>query len=102
MLTIYRDKAPHHLCVCLWARVCVCVRMCVSVNKESTNYCIHLALPNANNLQRQSTTPFVCMCALVCLCVCMCVSVNKESTTYRIHLALPNAKTYRDEGPHHL
>ena len=65
--------------------------MCVSVNKESTTYRIHLVLPNAINLQRQSTTPFVCKCVRVCVCVCMCVSVNMESTTYRIYLALPNA-----------
>ena len=75
MLTTYRDKAPHNLCVCVRACVCVCVCMCVSVNKEYTTYRIHLALPNANNLQRQSTTPFVCMCVRVCVCLCMHVCV---------------------------
>ena len=51
-LTTYRDKAPHHLCVC--ARVCAGVYMhvCASVKTESTTYRIHLASPNANNLQR--------------------------------------------------
>ena len=71
---------------------------------ESTAYRIQLALPNANNQQRQSTTPFVCMCVCVCVCVCVhvcmyvcvcmyactCVFVNMESTAYRIQLALQN------------
>ena len=54
MLTTYRDKGPHHLCACVCVYVCVCVYMhvCVSVNMESTAYRIHLALTNANNLQR--------------------------------------------------
>ena len=54
MLTTYREKATHHLCACVCVYVCVCVYMhvCVSVNMESTTYRIHLALPNANNLQR--------------------------------------------------
>ena len=61
------DKAPHHLCV--YARACLCVCMCVFVYMKSATYRIHLALPNANNLQRQSTTPFVCMCVRVCVCM---------------------------------
>ena len=52
MLTTYREKAPHNLCVCVRARVCVYMHVCVSVNTESTTYRIHLALPNAKNLQR--------------------------------------------------
>ena len=54
MLNTFGYKAPHHLCACV--RVYVCVRVykhaCVSVNMESTAYRIHLALHNANNLQR--------------------------------------------------
>ena len=66
----------HNICVHVCVRVCVCVCMCEFVNMESTTYRIHLALPNANNLQRQSTTPFVCMCVRVCICVyaCACLS----------------------------
>ena len=52
MLTTYRDKAPHHLCVCARACECVYMHVCVSVNMEYTTYRIHLALPNANYLQR--------------------------------------------------
>ena len=61
--------------MCVRATVCVCVYMhvCESVNMESTTYCIHLALPNASNLQRQSTTQFVCMCVRVCVCMHVCV-----------------------------
>ena len=77
MLRTHRDKGPHHLCACVFVYVCVCVYMhvCVFVNMESTAYRIHLALPNANNLQRESNTPFVCLCVRVCTCVYMHVCV---------------------------
>ena len=56
MLRAYRDEGQHHLCVCVCVRVYVCVCVCacmrVSVNMESTTYCIHLDLLNANNLRR--------------------------------------------------
>ena len=52
MLTTYREKAQHHLCVCARACVCVYMHVCVSVNMESTAYRIDLALPNSNKLQR--------------------------------------------------
>ena len=80
-LTTYGDIAPDHLCACVCVYVCVCVYMhvCVSVNIESSAYRIHLALPNAKNLQRQSTTPFVCMCVRVCVCVYACVCLSTWS-----------------------
>ena len=43
------------ICVCVRTYVCEYMHVCVSVNMESTIYrihLIHLALPNANNLQR--------------------------------------------------
>ena len=39
------------MCV-VYVRVRVYMHVCVSINMESTAYRIHLALPNANNLQR--------------------------------------------------
>ena len=48
LLTTYGDKGAQQLCAC----VCVYVCVRVSINIKSTAYRIHLALPNANNLQR--------------------------------------------------
>ena len=40
MLITYRDKVPHHLCVC--AGVCVCVHACVCVHQHGV---YHLSYP---------------------------------------------------------
>ena len=98
MLTTYGDKAPHHLCACVCVYVCVyvcmyvcvCVHVCVSVNMESTTYRIHLALPNANNLQILCNTPFVCVCARVCVGVHACVCFRQHGV---YHLSYPPSLT---------
>ena len=91
MLTTYRDKAPHHLCVCARACVRVCTCMCVCPSTWSLPAIVSTYPYQMLTTYRNKATHYLCVCARVCVRVCTCMCVCCQHGVY--HLSYPPSFT---------
>ena len=85
-------KSTHEHCERVYARMCVCVRVCICATKVTE--CAALHLPTHERCERV----YACMCVCVCVCVRACVGVGREKVSVRRRVVRQHAYSVKYEN----